>query len=84
MGAAQFALIPAYRRAWFNPGFWSFAFTYATACTLALRWTEHEQPAGALVWQRLTLGFLTALVFMLTIRSVIALRHGEFLPRKPQ
>jgi tellurite resistance protein len=50
MGAVQFALIPAYRRVWFNPGFWSFAFTYATACTLALRWTEpsslQARPSG--------------------------------------
>jgi tellurite resistance protein len=84
MGAVQLALIPVYRRAWFNPGFWSFAFTYATACTLALRWTEHEQPAGAIVWQSLILGLLSALVLALTIRSVIALRHGEFVPRKPQ
>jgi tellurite resistance protein len=84
MGAAQLALVPAYRRAWFNPGFWSFAFTYATASTLALRWTEHEQPAGALVWQWLTLGLLTATVLVLTMRSGVALRHGEFLPHKPQ
>jgi tellurite resistance protein len=84
MAAAQLALIPVYRRAWFNPGFWSFAFSYATACTLALRWTEHEQPAGAVVWQWLTLGLLTALVLALTLRSVIALRRGELLPRKPQ
>ncbi len=84
MAAAQLALIPAYRRAWFNPGFWSFAFTYATACTLALRWTEHEQPAGALGWQWLTLGLLTAMVLVLTVRSVVALRHGEFLPHKPR
>lgn len=82
MAAAQLAVIPAYRRAWFHLGFWSFAFSYATACTLALRWTEHEQPAGALVWQWLTLGFLTALVLVLTVRSVIALRHGEFLPHR--
>lgn len=84
MGAAQLALIPAYRRVWFNPGFWSFGFSYATACTLALRWTEHEQPAGALAWTWLALGLLTALVLVLTIRTVVALRHSEFLPQKPQ
>ena len=84
MGAVQLALIPAYRRVWFNPGFWSFAFTYATASTLALRWTEHEQPAGALVWQWLTLGLLTTLVLVLTVRSVVALRQGEFLSHRPQ
>jgi len=33
MGVVQLARIPAYRRVWSNPGFWSFAFTYATACT---------------------------------------------------
>jgi tellurite resistance protein len=84
MGAGQLALIPAYRRVWFNPGFWSFGFSYATACTLALRWTEHEQPAGALVWQWLTLGLLTALVLVLTVRTVVALRHGGFLPQEPR
>jgi tellurite resistance protein len=84
MGAGQLALIPAYRRAWFNPGFWSFAFSYATACTLALRWTAHEQPAGALVWRWLTLALLTALVLVLTIRSVIALRAGQLLARTPR
>jgi tellurite resistance protein TehA-like permease len=36
MAAVQFALIPAYRRISFNPGFWSFSFTYATVATLAL------------------------------------------------
>ena len=84
MVAVQLLLIPAYRRVWFNPGFWSFAFTYATAATLALRWTEHEHPAGALIWQWLILGLVTILVLVLTARSVVALRQGEFLPHKPQ
>ena len=83
MAVVQLTLIPAYRRVWFNPGFWSFSFTYATAATLALRWTEHEQPPGAQAWQWLTLGLVTALVLLLSMRSVIALRHGEFLPHRP-
>jgi tellurite resistance protein len=84
MGAVQLALIPAYRRVWFNTGFWSFGFAFATAGTLALRWTEHEQPAGAPGWQWLVLGLLTALVLVLTVRSVVAMRQGQFWPHKPQ
>jgi len=84
MAAVQLALIPAYRRVWFNPGFWSFAFTYATAATLALGWTEHERPAGALAWEWLTLGLVTTLVLVLTVRSAVALRQREFLSHKPR
>jgi len=51
MAAVQLAFIPAYRRAWFNPGLWSFAFSYATACTvvIALRHGEflpHRPPSA--------------------------------------
>jgi len=43
---------------------------------VSLRWTEYEQPAGALAWQWLTLGLVTVLVLLLTMRSVVAQVHA--------
>nr|WP_168515685.1 hypothetical protein [Streptomyces sp. S1D4-11]QIZ00775.1 hypothetical protein HEP87_52480 [Streptomyces sp. S1D4-11] len=83
MVLVQFALIPLYRRAPFGPGYWAFAFSYTAAVTLGIRWLIVEQVPGRheLTW--LLVAAVTAAMALLAARTVLAVRHGTFLPRQP-
>jgi len=81
MVVAQVRLLPAYRRLTFSPGFWAFAFSWATVATVVLHWIAETRPAGADVGAVLVLAAVTLLVAAIAVRTVVALYRGTLFPR---
>jgi len=83
MALAQLRLIPLYARLPFSPGFWSFTFSYAAVATDALLWLHATRPPGSTACMIVVVTLITLLVVGIAIRSVVALRRGEFFPARP-
>jgi tellurite resistance protein len=80
----QLRLIPAYRQVPFGPGWWAFSFSYTSAFVLALRWLAAERVPDQ---QPLTYALLageTLFIGALAVKTIAALRLGDFLVRSPQ
>ncbi len=76
----QLRLAPRYLQVPFGHGSWAFSFSYAAACTAAVRWLGVEKPAGqpALTWAILLL--ITGFIGVLGVLTARALRRGTYLP----
>jgi tellurite resistance protein len=70
---AQVRLLPLYGRLSFSPSFWSFTFPAAATATLALHWLAVEHPAGHKVYAWIIVGFATALVAAIAVRSCLGI-----------
>ncbi|MFE2823432.1 TDT family transporter [Streptomyces sp. NPDC059271] len=83
MALVQVSLIPLYRTAPFGPPYWAFAFTYAAAVAVAIRWLAADDVVGrtGITYALLAVGSLAFAV--LGARSVLALKNGTFLLRNP-
>lgn len=80
MVLVQVTLLPVYRRTPFTPGFWSFTFPWTAVVVYALRWIAVERPVGSVSLGAMAVTAVTVLVAAVAARSLVALRHGEFLP----
>jgi tellurite resistance protein len=83
MVLVQLRLIPLYVRVPFVAGVWAFAFSYAAAVSVGIRWLVAEQVPAR---QGLTYALLsvTSLAFAALVgRTLLGLRRGTFLPRPP-
>lgn len=81
MVLVQLSLFTLYRSAPFGPGYWAFAFSYASALTDGLDWLgiEHVHGRDWLTYLFLALG--TAALLALAYRTAVGLIRGTFLPR---
>jgi tellurite resistance protein len=83
MAVAQLRLVPVYARLSFSLGFWSFTFSYAAIATDALLWLHATRPPGATAYGVIVVALITLFVGGIAVRSVVALRRGQFLPARP-
>jgi tellurite resistance protein len=83
MALVQLRLIPVYVRLPFSPGFWTFTFSYAAVATDALLWLNATRPPGSLAWAIVVVTLITLLIAGIAVRSVVALRRGQFFPARP-
>ena len=83
MAIVQVSLIPAYRRAPFGPGWWSYSFPYAAATGNLIAWLAAEHAPQRDTCTYLLLAVITAFIGFLTARTALALVRGTFLaPRQ--
>jgi tellurite resistance protein len=80
MALVQLRLLPLYLKLKFTPGFWAFTFAYAATAAYALRWIHLQQFAGAAMLGYVVLAAITLFIGGITLRSLVALWHGKFLP----
>jgi tellurite resistance protein len=80
MVLVQIRLIPAYRRAPFGPGWWSFSFSYAAVFAFALRWLRADDVPGRDAWTYGLLIVISLGILALAVRTGLALRAGRFFP----
>ena len=80
MVLVQVTLLPIYRRTPFTPGFWAFTFPWTAVVVYALRWIAVERPRGSVSLGAAAVAAVTVLVAAVALRSLVALRRGEFLP----
>lgn len=78
----QVGLLPAYRGVPFGPGWWSFSFPFAATTANAITWLAVEHVPGGDAWTYAFLAAITAFVGYLAARTVAALAHHGFLPRR--
>ena len=71
MAVAQVRLIPVYRKLSFNPGFWSFTFSYAAAGADALVWLAIKKPPAATGYGIAAIALITAFVAWIAFRTVL-------------
>jgi tellurite resistance protein len=83
MALVQLRFIPLYTRLRFTPVFWAFTFSYAAKAMDALRWMSITRPPGATGYSTAALGLITMPIAGIAIRSVVAIRRGQFLPAVP-
>lgn len=81
MVVVQLRLIPLYRRAPFGPGWWSFAFSYAAAFVVAIRWLAALQAPQQLALTYALLLVVTAGMGALVARTVRHVARGTYFPR---
>jgi tellurite resistance protein len=81
MVLAQLRLIPLYLRVPFGPGSWAFAFSYAAAFTVAIRWLAAEHIQQQHVWTYLLLAVISIGSGALAMRTIADLVRGHYLPR---
>jgi tellurite resistance protein len=81
MVLAQLRLLPAYLRLPFMPSTWAFTFSWAAVATAAIIWLQGTAPAGYRVWQYVIIAAITTLIGGIALRTGIALRRRQFLPR---
>jgi tellurite resistance protein len=81
MALVQVRLTPVYVRAPFGPGSWAFAFAYAAAFTVSIRWLAAGHVHQQQVWTYLLLAVITAAIGALSIRTIADLARDNFLPR---
>lgn len=79
----QIRLVPAYLRVPFGPGTWAFAFSYAAAFTVTIRWLAAEHVHRQQDWTYVLLAVITAGIGVLVARTVVGLATDTFLPRLP-
>jgi tellurite resistance protein len=80
MVLVQVRLLPLYRALSFAPSFWAFTFSYAAVASTTLRWIHVEHPVGATLMEYTVLGVITLFIGGITMRSLVALQQGRFLP----
>jgi hypothetical protein len=80
MVLVQIRLLPVYLKLPFAPTFWSLAFFYAAVAAYALRWIQSQDPVGATPMDLAVLDATTLLIGAIALRSLAALRQGNFLP----
>ena len=80
MVLVQLRLLPLYVRLKFNPGFWSFTFSWSAVAAIALRWLAVEAPGGQTLYAWLVAGAISLLVAAVAARSLLAVARGELLP----
>jgi tellurite resistance protein len=81
MALVQVRLIPQYRQAPFGAAYWAFTFSYAAAATYAMHWVHLSPfPGGTPVAWVLAV-FITALVVVIAVRTVVSIRAGTYFPR---
>jgi tellurite resistance protein len=80
MALVQLRFIPLYLRLKFSVGFWAFTFSYAAAALDATLWLTFARAPGARAWGTLVLVLISLLVAGIAVRSVVAIRRGEFFP----
>ena len=83
MVVVQLRLLPGYLRLRFNPGFWSFTFSWSAVAAIALRWLAIEAPAGQTLYAALVASAISLLVAAVAARSLLAIARGELVPRDP-
>jgi tellurite resistance protein len=83
MALVQVRLIPVYRKLSFNPGFWSFTFSYAAAGADALVWLEIKKPPAATGYAIAVIALLTAFVSWIAFRTVVLAVRGDLFPAWP-
>ena len=76
----QLRRIPLYARLSFTPGFWAFTFSYSAVCLDALLWLSFTRPAGCKAAAIAILTLITMFITGISVRSVLAIRHGRFFP----
>jgi tellurite resistance protein len=80
MVMVQIRLIPAYRTVPFGIGWWAFAFSYASAFAIGIRWLAIEHAPGQRAWTYTLLAVVTVAMTVLIVRTVIAMTRHTFLP----
>lgn len=80
MVLVQVRLFPMYRSLSFAPSFWAFTFSYSAIAIDAMRWIQAERTDGATVLGYAVLGAITLFIGGIAVRSLVALRRGQFLP----
>jgi tellurite resistance protein len=83
MALVQVRLIPVYRKLSFNPGFWSFTFSYAAAAADALVWLAIKKPPAATGYAIAVIALLTAFVSWIAFRTVVLAVRGDLFPAWP-
>jgi tellurite resistance protein len=81
MVMVQIRLVPAYRRVPFGPGSWAYAFSYAAAVTVTIRWlaaAQVDQQVAAIYVLLAVTTLAMGVLCLLTIRSLVG---GSYLPR---
>lgn len=81
MVLAQIRLLPMFLRLSFAPSFWAFTFSWAAAVSVAVQWNEVERPAGHVLSTYLLLAAITILVAGVAVRTLVAAKRGELLPK---
>jgi len=79
MVLVQLRLLPLYVRLKFNPGFWSFTFSWSAVAAIALRWLAVEAPGGQTLYASSVAGAISLLVAAVAARSLLAVARGELL-----
>jgi tellurite resistance protein len=80
MVVAQLRLVPAYRRLPFMPSFWAFTFSWAAVAFAGLFWLGVTHPTGWRAESYVAVSIISAFVGAIAVRTVIALRRGQFFP----
>jgi tellurite resistance protein len=83
MALMQLRFLSVYVKLPFNPGFWTFTFSYAVAATDALEWISVKRPAGSLVYAACVLAAVTLLIGVIGGRTVLLLFRGRLFPAVP-
>jgi tellurite resistance protein len=81
MVVTQLRLVPLYARVPFAAGVWAYAFTSAAAVVVAIRWLSAEAVEAGPVITSLLLAGISLGFAALTLRTVVSLVRGTFLPR---
>ncbi|MGS0684954.1 SLAC1 family transporter [Nakamurella sp. GG22] len=79
----QFRLVSAYRRVPFGPGAWAYAFSYAAAVTVAVRWLAAAEVSQQLALAYALLALITlaiGLLLVMTIRGLVGARISREPP----
>lgn len=80
MTLVQIRLLEYYLRLTFSPGIWAFAFSYAATASYALRWLHLQLFTGSTLLGYMVIAVITLFIVGITLRSLMALRQGTFLP----
>ena len=77
----QIRLVSAYRRVPFGPGTWAYAFSYAAAVTVAIRWLAAAQVDQQAALTYLLLAVITVPIGVLSMATIRGLARRSYLPR---
>ena len=80
----QIRLIPAYRRVPFGPGSWAYAFSYAAAVTVTIRWLAAAQVDRQVALTYALLAVITLAIGVLGLATARGLVRRSYLPRAAQ
>lgn len=77
----QLRLLPAYRRVPLGPGTWAYAFSYAAAVTVTVRWLAAAQVGQRFVMTCILLALITLAIGLLCLATIRSLVQRSYLPR---